>query len=78
MPLKLPLEGENLLIGDGDAELGLVLKARNWSFFFENWIARFNLLGEGVCLSPGAKKGFFREKRFHLSNVSSDDACGHY
>lgn len=72
--------GENILIGDGDAELGLVvLKARNWSFFFfENWIARFNLLGEGVCLSQGPKKGFSGKKHVSPFHVSSDDACGHY
>ena len=56
-----PLRGTSM----GDAELGLVvLKARNWSFFFENWIARFNLLGEGVCFSQGPKKGFLGKKCF--------------
>ena len=57
--------GENLLIGDGDAELGLVvLKARNWQLFFENWIARFQFVGWRCVFFPGAEKGFLGKKGF--------------
>ena len=63
----------------GDAELGgWCWRLEIGVFFFENWITRLNLLGEGGCVFPRGQKRVFREKRFHLSNVSSDDACGHY
>ena len=59
-----PLRGTSM----GDAELGLVvLKARNWSFFFWKLDRKIQFVGWRGVFFPGAEKGVFREKMFHLS-----------
>lgn len=66
---QIPPCGENILIGDGDAELGLVvLKARNWSFFFLKIGSQDSICWVKGCVCPrGRKRDFQGKNMFHLS-----------
>lgn len=76
---QIPPCGENILIGDGDAELGLVvLKARNWSFFFWKLDRKIQFVGWRGVFVPGAEKGIFREKTCFTFPRFKWYACGHY